>query len=273
MSYIMANRKVFIESDYIGKLYGQLTITEFTPVKRVSNGTQFSRKCLCRCSCGKSKEFYLNNILNGSTKSCGCRHCYRKDANPHRLTRLFKIYMGMKSRCYNKNNNAFKHYGGRGITICEEWLNSFDSFHKWAMSNGYSDKLSIDRINVNGNYEPQNCRWATQKQQANNKRTSGKMTMTELAKLTGYSVTRVSQLLFSGKTPLREYVVGQEGRRLIFGEDAVKYLRLRKEGKIPFERKKTRTRKKLPAYLRVKPHTHIKSYCRNYLDKLKTVTV
>ena len=93
--------------------------------------------------------------------------------NPHykhglRDTRLFSIWSNMKTRCYNKNVRSYKNYGGKGITICDEWLENFEKFYKWSMSNGYSDELSIDRINPNGNYEPTNCRWVNSKIQANN---------------------------------------------------------------------------------------------------------
>lgn len=84
--------------------------------------------------------------------------------------RLYEIYHGIKKRCYNKNSNSYKDYGERGIIMCEEWRNSTDIFIEWALSHGYSDDLTIDRIDVNGNYEPSNCRWATYSQQMMNKR-------------------------------------------------------------------------------------------------------
>ena len=87
-------------------------------------------------------------------------------------TRLFSIWSNMKSRCYNQNIKSYSHYGARGITMCDEWKNDFKSFYDWSMSNGYKDDLTIDRIDVNGNYEPSNCRWATIKEQSLNKSTN-----------------------------------------------------------------------------------------------------
>lgn len=87
-------------------------------------------------------------------------------------TRIYRIWCGMIARCKYPSNASYKWYGARGITVCDEWQNSFKSFYDWAMSHGYNDTLTIDRINVNGNYEPSNCRWATWKEQAMNKRNS-----------------------------------------------------------------------------------------------------
>ena len=92
-------------------------------------------------------------------------------------TRLYRIYYGMKARCYNPNNSQYKNYGARGINICKEWLSDYISFKTWAISNGYRDDLTIDRIDVNGNYEPSNCRWVTHYIQSNNTRRNHKVTI------------------------------------------------------------------------------------------------
>lgn len=96
--------------------------------------------------------------------------------------RLYRIWANMKSRCYNPKASRFEHYGGKGVIVCEEWRNSFQAFHDWAMSHGYADNLSIDRIDVNGNYEPGNCRWEQPKGQSNSLSVNRKITFNGITK-------------------------------------------------------------------------------------------
>ena len=137
---------------------------------------------LFKCVCGRVKEIRVENVKIGSTKSCGCQRGYLMSQKPHNYkhgdtkTRIYAIYHKMKARCCNPNYAESQYYIDRGITICDEWLNSFTKFRDWAYTHGYQDNLSIDRINVNKGYSPDNCRWATPKQQSRNKRSNIKIT-------------------------------------------------------------------------------------------------
>lgn len=121
----------------------------------------------CRCICGQVKPFQGDGLRNGSSKSCGCR---RADGHgTHRLSksRIYRIWRHMKSRCYNPNVESYPWYGGKGITVCEEWQR-FEPFHEWAMTHGYEKNRSIDRIDNSKGYHPDNCKWSTDKEQSRN---------------------------------------------------------------------------------------------------------
>ena len=140
-----------------------------------TEGSKHKRRFgLYKCGfCGNEFRTEIFKVKSGHTKSCGCYNKRRiKEANKtHGLgyTRLYKIWGSVRGRTLNPKNKQYNDYGGRGITICDEWLD-IQNFYNWAMSNGYSDELSIDRIDNNGNYCPENCRWTTSIIQNRNKR-------------------------------------------------------------------------------------------------------
>lgn len=148
--------------DITGNKYHKLTVIGMIPNK-------IPIKWVCKCDCGKIKFVIGGNLKSGGTKSCGCD---KKKSNGLSRTSIYQVYKGIIQRCYNHKNKDYRNYGGRGITVCDEWRNSFIVFYNWSVSSGYDKSLQIDRINNNGNYEPLNCRWATLKQQGRNRRTN-----------------------------------------------------------------------------------------------------
>ena len=158
----------------VGEKYGRLTIKEYAG--KAKNGSTLVK---CICDCGAEKTVRLYALKNGTIKSCGClakellierNKTVKYTTHGQSRTRVYTIWCDMKQRCLNKNQEVFKYYGQRNIAICDEWLNDFNSFYDWAIRNGYNDNLTIDRIDVNGNYKPSNCRWVTMKEQRRNTR-------------------------------------------------------------------------------------------------------
>lgn len=156
--------------------------SRWTVLKKVESLDGKNSFYLCECSCEQHTQKILarHSIVSGNSKSCGClareQASARMTTHGKSGTRLHHIWKSMHERCYCENHQQFKDYGGRGIIICDEWKNDFNSFYEWALNNGYQDNLTIDRINNNGNYEPENCKWSTRKEQSNNQRTNRLLT-------------------------------------------------------------------------------------------------
>lgn len=160
--------------DLTGQKYNRLTITSFSHIKDRNYYWN------CKCDCGNEVVINIRSLKTGTTKSCGCwnkeTRSIRGVTHGMKDQRIYHIHENIKQRCTNSNNNRYKDYGGRGIKICEEWL-QFETFYAWAQSNEYDNTLTIDRIDNNGNYYPENCRWVTPKEQTKNKRSNVMLTL------------------------------------------------------------------------------------------------
>lgn len=155
---------MIIAKDYIGKKFGKWTVID--DLGKNQYNLQYVK---CRCDCGTEASVQLYALRKG--KSTCCRKC---GSITHGLStnRLHRIWYGMIARCYNIKCSRYSYYGALDIKVCDEWKISFDNFKEWAINNGYKEDLSIDRIDVNGNYCPENCRWANMKQQIANRKLS-----------------------------------------------------------------------------------------------------
>lgn len=159
--------------DLTGLRFGRLTVIE-----RAGNNKQKRATWRCQCDCGIEVVVASNDLINGDTRSCGCFRSEllieRNTSHGLRHTRLYAVWLGMKERCYIPSSVRYPRYGGRGITICNEWRDDFQAFYEWAMANGYDEnaprgQCTIDRIDNDKGYAPENCRWVDLKTQQNNK--------------------------------------------------------------------------------------------------------
>ena len=174
----------------VGRVFGRLTVIAETE-KRGPGGVVMY---LCRCSCGKTTTVSGTCLRSGETVSCGCYNhdVITKFGNAVYKEKLYSVWASMKARCGCSTDKFFHNYGGRGIKVCDEWREDYRAFKAWAYENGYRPGLWIDRIDNDGDYKPSNCRWATTKEQARNKRTTvfveymgNRMCLADAAELSG----------------------------------------------------------------------------------------
>lgn len=176
--------------DLTGQQFGRLTVIKFDE----SSVHSKEKRWICRCYCGNMKSVQTSNLRSGHAMSCGClkkESClsnlpkeFRKKKHGMSDTKLFHVYEGMIQRCENPKKPFFKDYGGRGIKVCTEWRSNSNNFLCWALTHGYHEGLSIDRIDPNGNYCPENCRWVSNKVQMRNRRNTWKITIDGIEKST-----------------------------------------------------------------------------------------
>lgn len=182
-----------------------MTFNRLYVIKRVSNDNSGRARWLCKCECGTIKVILGKHLLSRKIQSCGCLQRERVTRHKMSNSRLYSIYRGMKDRCYNQNMPEYHNYGGRGITICDEWLNDPSAFFKWSLENGYADDLTIDRKDNDGDYSPTNCQWSTFVEQQNNKSNNTLLTkdgethtIAEWSRILNISASTISTRLHRG---------------------------------------------------------------------------
>jgi len=190
--------------DLTGQRFGKLVAISIE--RKSSSSTRIYWNCVC--DCGGKRVVSNDHLRNGDVTDCGCTRKHVAHWNKHGMynSRLYRIWSLMKERCCNPNRKEYPNYGGRGICICEEWTEA-KNFIKWSLNNGYSDELTIDRIDNDGNYCPENCRWVSRKEQMQNRRNNhyisfnGKtLTLTQLAKENGLTYSQLYKRLKLGWT-------------------------------------------------------------------------
>lgn len=197
--------------DLTGMKFGKWEVLEFSHFSK--NRESY---WLCKCDCGAIKFVKGNNLLQGASKSClSCA----KTIHGMSGSRIYKIWKAIKYRCNNKDNAVYQNYRGRGIKVCEEWENSFQTFYNWAISNGYNDSLTIDRINNNAGYSPENCRWATVQEQSLNRRTNVYLSLNGIPK----TISQWSDELNINRTTIQHrHKKGWSDEECLFGRKKVK---------------------------------------------------
>lgn len=153
--------------DMTNERYGRLLV-----VSRAENSQQGQARWNCKCDCGNNSIVRGQDLRNGKVVSCGCYKIENQTKHGFYDEPLYRVWISMKSRCNSETHKYYSNYGGRKINVCQEWMDDYLSFREWAIKNGYEKGLTIDRIDVNGNYEPNNCRWITIKEQQYNKTTN-----------------------------------------------------------------------------------------------------
>lgn len=203
--------------DLTGQRFGRLVVIGVREKRTSGNRERYYWDCIC--DCGNHQIVRTDCLTKGLVQSCGCLKAEQDEINlrenhRHKLsgTRLYQEWVSMKRRCFNPNDKRYADYGGRGITVCEEWTAVPDQFFDWSLKNGYDDNLTIDRIENDGNYAPDNCRWVDRKTQSRNRRSNvrvqyeGKeITLIELSEKTGISYNCLSY----------RYKAGDRGSRLV----------------------------------------------------------